>query len=199
MKLDELMGMQAKLDGYDWPAIKDAITSGEDLNEKSNRGTPYSWSLGDCPIEVFQAAVENDCNIDSMLITSLVRSGNVDALKYLVEKGIDLNQKTDVKEDFSTMAGDVMELVPFMGLERKYDGEDATFNEIAKLLLDNGVDINAEDSAGRTALFLAAIQDNVPFVNFLLDNGADKNHKNPEGKRAFNIADKKAICRKLIK
>lgn len=199
MQFSDLFSMSAKFDGIEWDKVRLAIEAGEDMSELDARGTPYSWQFGECPVETFNIALEKGINIDAMLITQLVKSGNVSVLKSLIEQGYDLNLSPPVIDGFSAMAGHVMELVPFMGLERNYEGSEGVFGEIANLLIDNDVDVNAQDSSGRTALFVAAIRDNMALVEFLLKNGADKAHTNVEGKTAADVADKKASCLKLLK
>lgn len=53
--------------------------------------------------------------------------------------------------------------------------------EAVRLLLDNGADVNDQDSDGRSALMLASMKDNRLMVVILLQNGADidaKDHQN---------------------
>lgn len=199
MKFDELFGIEARLNGVNWDQVKLAIEAGEDMNERDEHGSPYSWKFGKCPQDVIELAIENGIKIDSMLVTQLVQAGNILALKALLNKGCDLNLSPEVIEDFSTMGGHAMELVPFMGLAKRYDGTDDEYSEIAKLLIENSVDVNAQDSSGRTALFNAAIEDNIPLIEFLIENGADIKHKSVDGKTASQVADKKAACKKLLK
>ena len=59
---------------------------------------------------------------------------------------------------------------------------------VIKLLLDSGLDINARDNGGRTALMLAAEWSTSRIINILLSVGADIAVKDNEGKRAANYA-----------
>ena len=47
--------------------------------------------------------------------------------------------------------------------------------KVAKVLLDNGADVNAGDSYGRTLLHIAANEQSEKLVEFLLKNGAKVN------------------------
>ncbi|GHV40084.1 hypothetical protein FACS1894187_20670 [Synergistales bacterium] len=68
----------------------------------------------------------------------------------------------------------------------------ATYNsnpEVTALLLENGVDINAEDADGLTALMLAAYNNSNPeVIALLLKNGANPNVRDSDGKRAIDHA-----------
>jgi ankyrin repeat protein len=63
--------------------------------------------------------------------------------------------------------------------------------ETARLLLEHGADINAEDDWGRTSLMWAAERATVDTVQFLIDSGADINRisgKNMNGVRSNETA-----------
>ena len=55
----------------------------------------------------------------------------------------------------------------------------AFFNgpEVAKLLIDNGAEVNAKDEDGATPLHLAAQKNTAAVVKLLIDNGAAVNAK----------------------
>ncbi|MBP7710152.1 MAG: ankyrin repeat domain-containing protein [Rickettsiales bacterium] len=57
--------------------------------------------------------------------------------------------------------------------------------EIAKILVENGADVNAADNEGWTPLMRASLAGDAEFVNLLLDKGADAS--------AFNSANESAI------
>jgi ankyrin repeat protein len=68
--------------------------------------------------------------------------------------------------------------------------------EVVKLLLENGVDVNArqyaEDYAnGRTALMLAARNGHKEVVELLIEKGADVNAGDEYGKTALELAYEK--------
>ena len=60
--------------------------------------------------------------------------------------------------------------------------------EIIKSLMFEGVDVNAKDSDGWTALMYAAQQGHVEIVNLLLNNGAEIFHRNNKYKTAEDLA-----------
>jgi ankyrin repeat protein len=61
---------------------------------------------------------------------------------------------------------------------------------LVKSLIEQGADVNAQDSAGRTVLMLAAALDTLPVetVKTLLAHGADLNAKAADGKTALDFA-----------
>ena len=66
-------------------------------------------------------------------------------------------------------------------------------------LLENGVDINATDKEGWTALMDASNKGYLKRVQFLVENGADINIKNNEGKTALDLANTEEIKEVLRK
>jgi len=175
----------------DWNSVKAAIDAGFDINQNDEYDAPIMLRFGDAPVDIVKLCLEKGAKLSSWIIYRFVHSENIDVLEYLIKSGQNLNLPVEIKEDFNGLSGDLLELVPFQALSSIYDEEDpeVTF-KIAKLLLDAGLDINATDSTGRTALFSAAISNKIEVIKFLLENGADKKIKDTEGKRAFHCADK---------
>lgn len=66
----------------------------------------------------------------------------------------------------------------------------ATFGhtEVARLLLDNGANINITADSNTTALQLAALQGHVPMVQLLVKRGANVNSQNTDGMTALIAA-----------
>jgi len=60
--------------------------------------------------------------------------------------------------------------------------------EAMKAMIDNGVDVNAADKHGRTALASAVQEADPETVQFLLEHSADPNHKNADGMNALMLA-----------
>jgi ankyrin repeat protein len=60
--------------------------------------------------------------------------------------------------------------------------------EVAKELIQNGVDINARDLSRMTPLHHAVSYRSVEMVNLILDNGADVNLKDEFGQTAMQLA-----------
>lgn len=62
--------------------------------------------------------------------------------------------------------------------------------KMVELLLERGVDVNAEDKLGNTALIWATIAEKEDIVPILVKHGAKVNHKNHNGRNALFYAVK---------
>src|SRR5262249_16910148 len=67
-------------------------------------------------------------------------------------------------------------------------GSEADFIEIVRLCVARGVDVNAADAAGRTALHDAAAQRSDGFVRFLVNSGARVDVRDAEGRTPLDVA-----------
>ncbi len=90
---------------------------------------------------------------------------NADELKALIAEGVNVNIKDD--KSGKTVLFDI-------DLDFAKDDDYSKAIEIAKILIDAGIDINAKDKEGRTVLFeITHTKDAVPYIKLLLDHGAD--------------------------
>lgn len=96
--------------------------------------------------------------------------GRVEAAKFLIERGADLEQK-DIRGD--TALGVAV-----------YNG----LNEFAEVLIEKGAKVNTYGISGMTPLMDAADTGNIEMVRLLLKKGADTNLRNAIGQTALQIA-----------
>jgi ankyrin repeat protein len=64
------------------------------------------------------------------------------------------------------------------------------YAEIAKLIIEKDIDINAKDNDDITALWIVATNGNTEIVKLFLEKGADVNVKNKNGETALSAAKK---------
>ncbi|HLQ78597.1 MAG TPA: ankyrin repeat domain-containing protein [Terriglobia bacterium] len=157
--------------------IKALVAHGANVNAQLKQQQPYRTKL--------------DRGDDTMLgagTTPLVRAAkaaDTDVVKFLLEKGADPKLAG---------RGGVTPLMAAAGVGTKDEdttGRHKTAAEMIdtiKLLMAAGLDINAAESTGRTALHGAALQGFDPVVQFLVDNGAKLDAKDRNGRTPLDMA-----------
>lgn len=110
-----------------------------------------------------------DLNELSKKLFEEIKNDNLNAIKVLITKGANVNQTNDdgITPLSAALYGDIYKKPNF---------------EIVKLLVENGVDVNAEKEFSKeTPLFLAIRKSEIDYMNImklLIENGANVNHKN---------------------
>lgn len=130
----------------DVPMLNDVLKNGKDINEKDFNGRH----------PLFAATM----------------SGEIEIVRYLIERGADLNLKTD--DIYGQTA-----LMNAAALGR---------TDIVKLLVESGAKLDLETNKGLTALMFSSAFGHSETVSFLLKKGAKLDTKNIEGKTALDIA-----------
>jgi ankyrin repeat protein len=157
--------------------VKRLVAKGADVNVQLKQQQPYRTKL--------------DRGDDTMLTTGTTpllraaKAGDVAAMKLLLDKGADAK--------LATRTG-INPLMAAAGLGTKE--EDTTGRrktqaeaiEAIKICLGAGIDINAADSRGQTALHGAAFQGFDDVVQFLVDHGAKLDAKDRQGKTPLDSA-----------
>jgi ankyrin repeat protein len=122
-------------------------------------------------------------------------TGSVDIMRLLVEKGADwrLGTTEDPKADKGLTVGNTTPLMAAAGLGRVL-GENLTPEkasvEAAKYILElGGIDVNAVDTMGQTALHYAAYNRRDQMVQFLIDRAAALEVKNVYGETPLWLAE----------
>ncbi len=121
--------------------------------------------------------------------TILLGIKNIDILKLMIKKEININQ-TDVNgENILDEILYILELQlqpekKLLQLEGNYSliKKETKYLELAKILIENGLDINKMDEQGVTTLSKEVEKKNYEHIEFLIDCGADINLKNLNGK-----------------
>ncbi|MDG4556813.1 MAG: ankyrin repeat domain-containing protein [Candidatus Contendobacter sp.] len=110
--------------------------------------------------------------LDSLLIIA-VHEGDIEAVRYLADIGVDINTKS--KNDGLTAL-----MVATMRSNTK----------LVSLLLEKGADVNVKTGEGYTALMMASNQRDAEIVKLLLNKGANAHEKSTSGLSVFDIASK---------
>ena len=167
----------------DVATINKLLNEGAKIDEPNSgnwSATPLYWSLtNDCKFEAAELLLKKGANVnsaDSFGLAPLhlaVCCENVDLsfIEHLIEKGADVNLK-------NTSDG-------WRGLHYAIScGAD----DMARLLIEKGADVNAIADDGTTPLILAAKIDSVFIAKLLLEKGADVNWRDMHKKNAMSYA-----------
>jgi uncharacterized protein len=157
--------------------VKLLLDKGANVNAQLKKQQPYRAKL--------------DRGDDTMLtsgttpILRAAKAGDVEAIKILLAKGADPKLST------RTGINPVMAAAGLGTKEEDTTGRrktDAEAIESIRLLLDAGVDINAADSRGQTALHGAAAKGSDQIVKFLAEHGAKLDAKDRNGKTPLDAS-----------
>lgn len=111
------------------------LEHGADINAKDNNGgTALSFEAASGQIDKVQTLLDHGALPDTHVCANAASSGNVSLLKLLLDRGANVNAKTQQGEFPLKLAA--------IGLHKN----------CVQLLLDRGADVNATDATGQTAL-----------------------------------------------
>jgi ankyrin repeat protein len=184
---DDMMGYTALGLTKDIEMMKVLISAGADINHRDKRTgyTPLMNALNSC---------------------------NTQVAKFLIEKGADINLKSNDGATALILSCGCSEEIAKQLLDKGADinaltdrgmgvftqctsvglGREAVSYEFAEFLLSKGADIDEKNTtgsyAGYTPLFWAVLSDEEKLVSFLVKHGADVNAKSNNGKTPLSIA-----------
>lgn len=203
----------------DQKAVTQLLEKGEDVNVKTERGTPaliYAAELG-CK-EIIELLLLKGADVtakDSDGSTVLMAAANArkEIVEFLFLKGAEIN--TQDERGFSPLmyvalngCKEVAEFLISKGANvnvKSKNGETALMfvarrgaKEITELLIINGADLNVQDYRGDTALMDAAKGNQKEIVELLLSKGADVNITDNDGRTVSMQLEKKENYNKDI-
>ncbi|WP_157148972.1 ankyrin repeat domain-containing protein [Brachyspira pilosicoli] len=165
------------------------IKYGADVNTKDNDGASLlnksyraSTALAQNR-EMFKVLVENGFDLESRikagehypedydytpLMIAALRN-DYDMVKFLVEKGADVNAKTHF--EYSSVETPLLLSLDYEHIESRYDEN----SSVAEYLINNGADINVTNEDGETPLMYASKVHNIKVIELLIQKGADIN------------------------
>ena len=166
----------------DVASIKELIKKGAKVDEPNPgnwSATPLYWSLVDCKYEAAEYLLKKGANINSadsyglapLHLAVCCKDVDLSFIEHLIEKGADVNLK-------NTSDG-------WRGLHYAIScGSD----DVARLLIEKGAEVNAIADDGTTPLILAAKNDDVFIAKLLLEKGANLNWRDMKKKSAMSYA-----------
>lgn len=181
---NEEVSVNAKLKNGDIPLIFAAISGNEDLvklllskgayvNIRDNYGrTALSRVIKDENEnyeEVAKLLISEGADINTKILMLVISKKNINLLRLILEKGIDINTRDD--------QGDTL----LMNAVKEGN------KEITKLLISEGADVKAKTENGFTALIYASLHGNLEMIDILVDK-SNIDETNSSGKSALMIA-----------
>ena len=126
---------------------------------------------------------------NALFNTVLLGDNNIDILKLMIKKKININQ-TDINDE--NILDEILYILELqlqptkklLQLEGNYSliTKQTQYLDLAKVLIENGLEINKMDDYGVTTLSKEVEKKNYEHVEFLINCGADVNLKNINGK-----------------
>lgn len=147
-----LLLLDPKLSGLDQSTSskKDSISSGD------NKGL---FDLHKNSEQISESNVTESKVSDDRLLMDAVKSGNVEEVQSLLNKGVDVNVRVETMDSPT----------PLM---KASEGGNL---EVVKLLVGKGANVNATDHSGETPLMYASRGGHLEIMKLLIEKGADVN------------------------
>ncbi len=163
---------------------KRLIEAGSDVNATARNGsTPIMLAAGSTGIDTVMLLLERGADVRAK------DAGGHNALSYMIQNG---------HGDYSAIASALIERgadVRVVGKSRDsgrtpilIDAARHAADVVVSKMLERGVNVETQDSWGRTALMIAVEAESLATVTQLLENGANVNARDDEGKTPFMYA-----------
>ena len=209
--------------------LKALVSAGADLNLQvksygMNIATALTYCILSGNIEGVSILINAGASMDNRedYLHTAIRRGDLNIVKLLINKGIDINQLPKEKgnnEDYKGKSAlaysitkknkDIVKLLLLNNADLTIDKEPILYTaliyyeyQIVKLLLDAGADIDIRDGLGNTPLTKACEKGYIDAVKLLIEYGADVNYADKKGKKplyyAINISKKNEIIKLLV-
>jgi len=186
------------------------LDAGADVKVTGKHGaTPLSVAVtafGSTP--VLKLLTAKGAPPESRLMTAAARKGDIEAIKFLLSKGVPAGDATTLSAAVSGRCDSCVRLLVENGASPKREGANAAgpLNETAKralpelsqYLLEHGASLDSKDREGFTLLMQAVESMEAPadrdhMVKWLLSKGLDPNATNDRGDTAYLLAARVGI------
>lgn len=168
--------------------IETLLELGADISLETDLGyTPLMYACRYRSLPFIRLLVESGADVDGSnssletpLMVSLLsdREDNLEVIKYLIWIGADV----------STVDDNQNSVLMYLATEVEYKKPRSSLKECARILVENGVNVNAQNIDEESALLIAAKNNNVEVLCALIDLGADVNLPNVFGETALMLA-----------
>lgn len=112
-----------------------------------------------------------------------ILAGNLEVAKMLLVAGANINIQND-----KGLTPLMLIMSSFEGVQQ--DQAKESLRAVVRFILQNGAQVDVNDAKGKTALFYAVEQKDLPAIDLLLTAGANINHKNNAGETAIFLPAK---------
>jgi len=127
-------------------------------------------------------ATDHNITLCFQKLIQTIYDGDIDTISLLLkESPYIVNMKSDVN-DFTTLHYVCRDGPSNFAKHVSYDDK----TKIAKLLIDNGADVNVISKDGRTPLMYSCLVEHIDMIRLLIKNGADVNKTDKNGQASIN-------------
>ncbi|KAJ5078069.1 ankyrin repeat protein [Anaeramoeba ignava] len=175
------------------------LEKGANVNNTGNDGTTILHSAcGNNSI-----SIEHIEYLIQKVLHLACQNNSLEIIKYLVEKGVDINAKTNDNETVLHLAcqNNSIEIIKYL-VEKGVDINAKTNNnetvlhlacqnnslEIIKYLVEKGIDINAKTNENETVIHLACQNNSIEIIKYLVEKGIDINAKTTNNETVLHLA-----------
>jgi ankyrin repeat protein len=175
-------------------AVKHLLDAGININK--NNSTALSNAAEHGHVELMQFLVDNGAKLRPGILIDPVDNRNLDAVKYLVDLGADVNDEYGSVLDVAAENGDLPMVKYLVDQGAKLESEDENHHsplssaaseghfDVVKYLVEKGADV--EDRGDGFPLRISAYIGHLPMVKYLISKGADIYRTDLEGESALD-------------
>jgi ankyrin repeat protein len=162
--------------------INKLLNEGAKVDEPNSgkwSATPLYWSLFDCKFEAAELLLKKGANVNltdsfgsaPLYMAVCCEDADLSLIEHLIQKGADINYR-NTSDGFTSL----------------HHAISCGSDDVARLLIEKGANVNALADDGTTPLILAAKNDSVFIAKILLERGANVDWHDFHKKNAMSYA-----------